>query len=450
MTKVLRLSLVALCLSLTCHAAPAPKVAWSYQAGGAKHDKIRALAVDDKGSTFITGEFTEAADFGVAKVAAVGGLDFVVAKLDVRGKPVWVSTAGGDKIDRGYAVAVAKDGSVYVTGHFQSDTITFGDTTLRNRGDYDVFVVKYDTAGRPVWARSAGGKAYDFGHGIAVTPVGDVLVSGAIRAEGDFGDGLPTTPGNVGPFVACYSADGDLRWTRCMTGKGSGSGHEIAVDGNGAAFLGGYFSGTTELGGRTLKVTKGRDLFAARLNADGAVDWVFQGGSAADGLVSGIAADGHGGCYIGGMFKATARFGEQSFTSAGDNDFFLARVGADGSARWVVSAGGKGIDYGLGVASDTAGNALLTGETTGDVQLLDHSFRAIGKRDLYAAKFNPSGKLIWAWQAGGTLNGLSYTAGCGPRGLNVIAGAFSGDLNVGGKKLVSRGSNDIIVVGLQD
>jgi hypothetical protein len=76
--------------------------------------------------------------------------------------------------------------------------------------------------------------------------------------------------------------------------------------------------------------------------------------------------------------------------------------------------------------------------------------KAIGKRDMYAAKFSGAGKLMWVWQAGGKLNSLSYAAGCGPKGLNVIAGAFSGDIRIGTRSIESRGSNDIIVVGLQD
>jgi len=34
--------------------------------------------------------------------------------------------------------------------------------------------------------------------------------------------------------------------------------------------------------------------------------------------------------------------------------------------------------------------------------------------------------------------------------LNVIAGAFSGDIGISGKTIVSRGSNDIVVIGLRD
>lgn len=437
-----------ICSALSLHSAELPQVAWTFHAGGAKHDKIRALAMDRHGNTFVTGEFSNTAEFADAKLRATGSLDFVLAKLDANGRLIWVTSAGGEKIDRGYAVAVDAKGNSYVTGHFQSESISFGSTVLTNRGDYDVFVAKFDQNGRAIWVKSAGGKAYDFGHGLAVDPRGGIVVSGMIRGEGDFG-GAKTEQKSVGPFVAKYSFNGELQWREQMTGQGSGSGHELCVDGKGNVYLGGFFAGTGALGRHMIK-TKGRDLFAAKLNRDCEWDWIMQGGGASDGLVSGMAADKQGNCYLAGMFKATARLGKQTLSSAGDHDFYLSKLGPRGKVIWAVHAGGPSIDYGLGLALDPSGNALLTGETTGEVILADRRLRQIGKRDLYAAKFAPDGKLLWAWQAGGKLNSLSYAAGCGPQGLNVIAGAFSGDITIAGEKIASRGSNDIIVVGLRD
>lgn len=312
-------------LAVGLNAEGGADVAWTFHAGGTKHDKIRALTVDGQGNTFITGEFSEAAVFGGSEVTSIGGLDFVLAKLDSQGRLVWVATAGGAKIDRGYAVAADRDGNSYVTGHFQSPMIAFGDTVLTNRGDYDVFVAKFSPGGNPIWAKSAGGTAYDFGHGIGVDPQGGVFVSGMIRGEGDFGVGKKSASG-IGPFIAKYSPAGAIDWTWSMMGKGSGSGHELCVDQAGNAYLGGYLAGTGKLGGHTLSTTKGRDIFAAKLTRHGDFKWAFQAGGAADGLVCGMAADRDGNCFIGGMFKATARFGKQSLTSVGDNDFFLAKL----------------------------------------------------------------------------------------------------------------------------
>ena len=148
----------------------ARNVEWVQQAGGLKHDKIRGITVDAAGNCYVTGEFTETAEFGDQKVTSKGSMDFVLAKYSPEGKLLWIQTAGGTLIDRGYAVAVDKAGNAFVTGHFQSPEFQIGDQVLYNRGDYDYFIAKYDPDGKLVWAQSEGGAGYDYGHGIAVTP----------------------------------------------------------------------------------------------------------------------------------------------------------------------------------------------------------------------------------------------------------------------------------------
>ena len=149
------------------------KVLWVQQAGGKKHDKIRGMAVDQQGNCYVTGEFTETAQFADQTVTSLGNMDFVLAKYDPAGKLLWIQTAGGKDIDRGYGVAVDQAGNSYVTGHFQSPEFQIGDKILKNQGDYDYFIAKYDPQGKLLWAESAGGTGYDYGHGIAVTPEGD-------------------------------------------------------------------------------------------------------------------------------------------------------------------------------------------------------------------------------------------------------------------------------------
>jgi hypothetical protein len=418
---------------------------WLFQAGGIGHDKARAVATDLDGNVYATGEFTGVARFGGSELKSEGTLDFCLVKIDSKGKLVWAKSFGGAKIERGYAVATDRERNVVVTGHFQSPTLTIGSTVLTNRGDYDVFVVKYAADGAVLWARSAGGPAYDYGHGVAIDEAGRIYVSGAIRGGGQFDSGESTEAGSVGPFVAAYSEEGRLLWNRTMTGKGSGSAHEIAVTADGRVRVGGYVSGTLDFGGQSLRVTRGRDIFAAAMDARGKVLWVRQFGGAADGLVSGIGVDAGGSCFVSGMFKGTAVFDGESRASAGDNDLFVARLDEAGRPLWWHVAGGKGTDYALGLAVDGAGNCLVTGETTGDVEFAGRALKAIGRRDLYVAGFAPDGRLNWVKQAGGTLNGLSYGVSVSPTGRVVFAGAFSGELGAGGLRLNSHGSNDLLV-----
>ena len=122
-------------------------IEWVKQEGGSKHDKIRGITVDAEGNCYVTGEFTDEARFADRTVTSRGSMDFVLAKYSPDGKLLWLQTAGGSEIDRGYSVAVDATGNSYVTGHFQSPEFRVGDRTFRNRGDYDYYVAKFDAGG---------------------------------------------------------------------------------------------------------------------------------------------------------------------------------------------------------------------------------------------------------------------------------------------------------------
>ena len=60
----------------------------------------------------------------------------------------WAKSAGGTNFyNAGYSIATDASGNVFMTGFFNSPTITFGTTTLTNsyNGYSDIFIVKYDT-----------------------------------------------------------------------------------------------------------------------------------------------------------------------------------------------------------------------------------------------------------------------------------------------------------------
>ena len=128
--------------------ASPPEFEWAISAAGPEHDKTRGLAVDPDGNVLLTGEFTSTAAFGDHKRTAVGSMDFFVAKVSPAGKFLWVSTGGGEMIDRGYAVACDHLGNAYVTGHFQSPTAKFNDVTVKNTHIVDRAIIKRFPAGK--------------------------------------------------------------------------------------------------------------------------------------------------------------------------------------------------------------------------------------------------------------------------------------------------------------
>jgi hypothetical protein len=423
---------------------------WVRQEGGSKHDKIRGITVDAMGNCYVTGEFTDEANFSGRTLNSRGNMDFVLAKYSPDGKLLWLQTAGGSEIDRGYSVAVDAAGNAYVTGHFQSPEFQIGDKVFTNRGDYDYFVAKFDVDGKFQWAHSGGGEGYDYGHGIAVTPDGDVYVAGSFSGEVTLGKAKSTSAKGKSIFVAKYRTDGELAWSRLAGNDRGQSGHNIAVGPVGDCYVSGYVSGVVELGGEKFgSPTNVKDIFVARLSSDGDLLWATTAGGESDGLSTGVAVDSWGNCYLTGMFTKKAVFGSTTLESAGEYDVFVARINSDGKPSWAYSGGGEKIDYGLGIATDDSGNCYVTGEFTDDVMFMNQHLTELGGRDLYVARYSPSGKLDWLEVMGGGHSDLSYAISVDRDGSCFLSGAFSPETQYQSHKLMSRGSNDIFLIKLK-
>jgi hypothetical protein len=452
--RSLRFVVVSLCALWTTTAMPAaelpetaPDFLWAVQAGGPIHDKTRGLATDAAGNIYLTGEFGKTATFGDFTVESKGDLDFFVAKYSPEGKCLWVRTGGGSKTDRGYAVAVDPQGNVFATGHSQSADATFDGTALgENRGNYDLFIVKYDANGKLLWLKSGGGPGYDYGHGIGVDQAGNCYVTGAIVGDYEFAGIKGTNSKWNHQFLIKLSPAGELAWLRLAAGAGGCEGESLAVDGDGNIVVAGSISGTATIGDATVTGKAGRDALAVKYDTNGKVLWTFTGDGSTTALFSSVDVDGHGQVSLCGMFKGTLALGGQKIESQGDNDFLCAKLDRNGKFRWVKTGGGPETDYALCVAADETGNSYVTGEFQKTATIGDASMTAQGIRDLYVAKFDDSGALRWLRTAGGTSGALGYCVVRDGAGHLYISGAFDGTATFGQTTFKSKGSNDIMLL----
>jgi len=65
--------------------------------------------------------------------------------------------------------------------------------------------------------------------------------------------------------------------------------------------------------------------------------------------------------YVTGGYEGTIDFGPKKLTSRGAKDIFLAKFDSDGNLIWAETAGGPGYDSSNAVCVDEAGNAYITG-----------------------------------------------------------------------------------------
>ena len=167
----------------------------------------------------------------------------------------------------------------------------------------------------------------------------------------------------------------DLVWAKRAGGTTSDSGRGIAVDGSGNSYVTGEFFGAATFGpgetnATTLTSAGGDDIFVAKYDASGDLVWAKRAGgiSVFGDFGKDIAVDGAGNSYVTGTFNDSATFGPgetnaTTLTSAVFDDIFVAKYDATGDLVWAKRAGGTSLfgDSGLGIAVDGAGNSYVTG-----------------------------------------------------------------------------------------
>ncbi|HEY4244980.1 MAG TPA: SBBP repeat-containing protein [Kofleriaceae bacterium] len=126
------------------------KLQWARTFGAEKEDIAQGVGVDAAGNTVTTGWFQGSADFGKGALTSKGNKDVFALKLDPKGATVWAESWGDHDHDQGRALAVDPKGGSIITGIYRFQLSLVGNPleSVRADGDRipkpDVFVVKLD------------------------------------------------------------------------------------------------------------------------------------------------------------------------------------------------------------------------------------------------------------------------------------------------------------------
>lgn len=125
-----------------------------------------------------------------------GSRDAFIAKYDVDGNYIYVKSITGQGYESGNSLALDDMANVYLTGEF-SETADFdpdiGSELLTSEGDMDIFVAKYDSDGNYLYAKAMGGTHGTYAQGgrvIATDGIGSVYVTGNYSRDVDLDPGL--------------------------------------------------------------------------------------------------------------------------------------------------------------------------------------------------------------------------------------------------------------------
>lgn len=385
--KVIQITLVLLLIILTADviAQEAAFFAWAKNMGGSDGDSGGDIAVDADGNVYTTGYFRNTADFdpgaGTLNLTSAGILDIFITKFDPDGNLLWAVRLGSTDFDRGFGIAVDANGNVYSTGYF-AGTVDFdpGPGTLNlSSSDSGIYILKLDTDGNFVWAKSVSASGGNYGRAIAVDNAENVYVTGEFRFTVDFDPGpgvsnLVQTGSGSDVFILKLDAGGDFEWAKSHGGSSEDVGRSIKSDAAGNVYTSGGFYSTVDFdpGAGTFNLTSNgiSDVFISKLDVNGDFVWAKQIGSTGIDMGQSLALDVSGNVYATGQFYVTVDFdpGPGTFNLTSQQvDAFILKLNTAGDFAWAKSIGGTGSGENYAIDVDTDGNVYTGGRFNGSV-----------------------------------------------------------------------------------
>ena len=167
-------------------------------------------------------------------------------------------------------------------------------------------------------------------------------------------------------------------------------------------------------------------------------NWLDGAGGTTNDEALDVAVDPTGDYYSTGYFTTTATFGTYSLNSSGNSDIFIAKYSAAGIVQWAVKAGGPGADRGYSIKTDDAGNLYITGYYYGTATFGATSISSVSStQDVFIAKYDNTGTLIWVRSVGGTDSETGYGITPDNLGNVIVTGQFKGTATFGSIVLTS-------------
>jgi hypothetical protein len=257
-----------------------------------------------------------------------------------------ITVVGGPGDDTAFALAAdpSPGGALFLTGEYRGTWNGLPDTGATGA----ILVMKVDGNSAALWTRgfvkTQGASCPNAvleqarGAAVAVLPGGDVVVTGVMCGETDFGvdtggAGVKLAgSGGADVFVAVLAGStGKVKWARAFGDANEQLGSGVAVGADGAVFVSGTFSGVLDFGGGQALDAGAVKLSIFLAELDGATgahrrSVRFGAGEELDQRVVSLAA-GAGTVALAGGWKTTLAFGDgKTLDPHGALDAFVARL----------------------------------------------------------------------------------------------------------------------------
>ena len=292
-----------------------PAVMWSTYIGGNGNEAINDVAFDAGNNSYVLGGTSSAsniATIGAFQTTLMGPDDACILKFNSMGQRQWGSYYECRSLIR---IAIDKNGDIIVagTGDTSCHLGTVGthkpvaDTSIFG----DVFILKTNSLGQPIWGTFYGGFVEDVTYCMTIDTAGNVIVGG--RTENYINIATPgayqTTPtAPYSGFLAKFDHTGQLLWGTYVGSSSPGYAHvfDIGTDLAGNIYTTGetHTTGLATTGIFQENFSADGDGIIYKFSPTGQRLWTTYYGHTAEDYLGDIAVEPSGTFYVSGTSRA--------------------------------------------------------------------------------------------------------------------------------------------------
>lgn len=400
---------------------------------------------------------------------------------------VWAEQGKAPKTERGNAIAHDNNGNLYITGDFQ-DSVRFNSILLT--GAFGNYCAKYDTAGNIIWAyKNLGGSGVTFDgssniylfsntnqtlqkvglNGTVVWSnslftsstfgscgIQDVYVKGSDLYVTGFYSGnayfysdtlINASSSGWDIFIAKFNSSGVFQWAKTAGGIGLDKGYDIYVNNMDEIYTIGYFKDDAYFETTHLTSNGLQDMYLAKYNSTGNLLWAYNFGGTGFDLAAKIITDDNNYIYTTGRYNNSITFGTTTLSSTG-TDAFITKFDSNGNSIWAIGISGTGNDE-EGDIDYENGKISFIATTSGNVSINSSNLSGLGNLDICIGHLDTTGAVLWTKLLGGATDdeGSGVTLLMNSTYFN---GSFKTTANFDAFPLTSMGQWDIVTGKIND
>lgn len=194
-------------------------------------------------------------------------------------------------------------------------------------------------------------------------------------------------------------------WVNHITGADNQlpNGNRMSTNRNGDSYIIGTFNTQTIIGTTTLTSNGTEAVFIAKYDSQGINLWAKKITGTIRVHGNALTTDSKNNVYVTGMFEGNATFQSTTLTSTTGymQDLYIAKYDSSGNMIWVNQYSGSDIIMPLSIKGDTLSNIYLTGTFSGSRTFGTTVITSIGVTDMFLIKLDSSGAILWAKNYGG-------------------------------------------------